>query len=274
MTTSHNPTVKYISIKIFFLLIVSSLLFVSCEKDYTNDELKTLAIQYSKLKNYNDALPILNQLCTNDSNNPEAYLDRGFIRVKENDYKLACEDFDYASKLGDSIKASYLKRIYCDKTIENFPVQDLEELNLFLEGILKATTGEMKEEKFYWDKVIQLNPKNYEAYYLRGGVSFYYEKNIRSAIKDLDTTISIYTNHSNSFYLKGIIYQEIGQIDSAINNFTLSIKLNPELADAYYYRGVLYIKKRMLDKACADLLKADSMSYQFAAEVIKKYCKL
>ena len=260
-------------VKAIYSTVIPILFLASCGKSYNPEELKNLAIQYSKTKNYDEAISTINQLIEINPNSSEAFLMNGFIKAHTNNYKLACEDFETASKLGDSVKAKYLIKIYCENELKDFPINDLEELNLFLEGVQKVKTGKLKQEKEDFDKVIQLNPQNYEAYYLRSGSKFYKYNDVQGALDDLNTAINIFPRHPNAFYLKANIFQAINQVDSAINNYTISIKLNPELADAYFYRGVLFIIKGMKNKGCEDLLKADSMNYPFAAEAIKENCK-
>lgn len=101
----------------------------------------------------------------------------------------------------------------------------------------------------YFDKLIELTPKDAEAYFLRG------------------------TAKSN-----------IMDSDGAIEDFDTAIKLRPNYREAYANRGVRKINKLPIEQKlkesiaciedpCSDLLKAKELGDNTVGDMIFLYCK-
>ena len=110
-----------------------------------------------------------------------------------------------------------------------------------------------------YDKAIELNPDNADAYYKRGDA---YDEmgEYGKAIADYNKAIELDPNHTLAYYNRGCAYGEIGAYDKAIADYNKAIELNPNDALAYYNRGLAYREKGEVPKVVSDLEKCISLS--------------
>jgi len=83
-----------------------------------------------------------------------------------------------------------------------------------------------------FNQVIQLNPKDAEAYYNRGVAHYknnvYYKKDeYDEAIADFSQAIKLKQDYANAYYNRGKSYYHKGDYNKAIADFTQAICLNP-----------------------------------------------
>lgn len=110
-----------------------------------------------------------------------------------------------------------------------------------------------------YDKLIELDPNNADAYCERG--DFYYETDeYDKAIVDYNRAIELAPNHASAYFNRGCAYGEIGAYDKAILDYNRAIELNPNNALAYYNRGLAYREKGEVPKTVSDLEKSISLS--------------
>jgi len=110
-----------------------------------------------------------------------------------------------------------------------------------------------------YDKLIELDPSNADAYHERG--DFYYEMDqYGKAIADYNKAIELNPNHADAYYNRGCAYGEIGEYEKAIADYNKAIELDPNDANAYYNRGVAYREKGEVPKAVSDLEKCIGLS--------------
>ncbi len=91
---------------------------------------------------------------------------------------------------------------------------------------------------------------------LKKGVGFAEKGKYVDAIKEFDKAIEINPNNANAFFIRGFTYFHKGDSNKALIDFNKAIELKPDYADAYNGRGVVYANKGMLERAIADFNKA------------------
>jgi tetratricopeptide (TPR) repeat protein len=106
-----------------------------------------------------------------------------------------------------------------------------------------------------FDKAIEINPSDADAYYNRG-VAYGHKGQYDEAISDYTKAIEMNSRHADAYYNRGTAYGHKGQHDKAISDFTKAIEINPRYAEAYYKRGYSYGEKGQFDQAIADYSKA------------------
>jgi len=110
-----------------------------------------------------------------------------------------------------------------------------------------------------YDKLIELDPDNADAYYERG--DFYYEMDeYNKAIADYSKAIELDSGHALAYFNRAYAYGEIGEYNKAIADYSKAIELNPSDAQAYYNRGLDYHNKGEVPKAVSDLEKCIGLS--------------
>ena len=88
-----------------------------------------------------------------------------------------------------------------------------------------------------YNKVIDMNPDNVEAYYNRG-VTYHHKGNYDRAIEDYTKTIQLKPDYANAYYNRGLSFDNKGASARAIEDFTRVIQLDPNDAGAYFNRGL------------------------------------
>jgi len=110
-----------------------------------------------------------------------------------------------------------------------------------------------------YDKLIELDPDNADAYYERG--DFYYETDeYNKAIADYSKAIELDPGYALAYFNRAYAYGEIGEYNKAIADYSKAIELNPGDAQAYYNRGLDYHNKGEVPKAVSDLEKCIGLS--------------
>jgi tetratricopeptide (TPR) repeat protein len=66
-----------------------------------------------------------------------------------------------------------------------------------------------------------------------------YLKEYEKAIIYADKVLKINSQYAEAYFLKGLIFKEIGNIDRAISSFQTAVEQNPELYEAYMQLGLL-----------------------------------
>lgn len=210
-----------------------SLFSTAIEKGETENGLKMSYIykgfSLNGQRKYDDAIVCFDQAIEIDSLDPASFTDRALAYSYKKDYSNAIADFEKVLTLdstGEQAEAAY-----------------------FYLGKIKMLTYENEAAIPYFDKLIDLVPKDAEAYFLRG------------------------TAKSN-----------IMDSDGAITDFDKAIELRPNYMEAYANRGVQKINKlpveqktgkkiKCIEDPCSDLLKAKELGDTSVEDMIFLYCK-
>jgi tetratricopeptide (TPR) repeat protein len=101
------------------------------------------------------------------------------------------------------------------------------------------------------DSLLEINPKNADAFYNRGWL-YAYKGEERAALNDYSKAIEIDANHADAHYNRGLIFVGLKDYEKAIEDFSAAIRLKPQSADAYCNRGAAYFEQGRLDLARQD----------------------
>ena len=121
-----------------------------------------------------------------------------------------------------------------------------------------------KDTLVEYDKAIQLNPNDAEAYLNRGIAKNKLEQYF-TAITDYDTTIRLKPNSADAYLNLGNAKAELGQYDAAIADFDTAIQLKPDYAEAYLNRGEAKRHLEQYTAAIADFNIAIQLKPNYAA---------
>lgn len=112
-----------------------------------------------------------------------------------------------------------------------------------------------------YNEAIKLNPRNYNAYYLRGFTKFL-SKDFEGALEDYNKAIEIAPNTKGIeqvYYHRGNLYYFLIQKEKAFADYEKAISINPNYQPPYGGRGNYFTDRGDLDKALADYNKALEM---------------
>ena len=130
-------------------------------------------------------------------------------------------------------------------------------------GIAYDNLGNHKQAIKDYNKAIELDPKNAKAYNNRGG-AYGDLGNYKQAIKDYDKAIDLDPKYAAAYYNRGIACRNLGNYKQAINDYNKAIELNPQYARAYTGRGGAYGKLGNYNQAINDYNKAIELNPQYA----------
>ncbi|MBD5173461.1 MAG: tetratricopeptide repeat protein [Bacteroidales bacterium] len=92
----------------------------------------------------------------------------------------------------------------------------------------------------------------------------------KSAMADIDKTISLSPDMAIAHYNKGVLLLENSDYTSAINAFTKAIELRPELGEAYYNRGFAFFRLGNAKAGTADLSRAGELGVVPSYSLLKR----
>ncbi|MBI2968372.1 MAG: tetratricopeptide repeat protein [Bacteroidetes bacterium] len=174
-----------------------------------------------------------------------------------------------------------------------------------LNGSEKLIAGNYEGALLDFNKAIELNPNDADAYYYIAETMM--KKDDRQeAMKNYNKAISIKNDHIRALKNRGKLKAFMGDLNGSVADFNRAIKINPAYSDAYFNRGLtlFYLKKYKeaiddytkvisingndheayyqrgrakydsgdKDGGCADWSKAGELGYFEAYAKIKNYC--
>ena len=95
-----------------------------------------------------------------------------------------------------------------------------------------------------------------------------YEK----AIADYNQVIELDPRNANAYNYRGLVNYRLNYFIDAVNDYNNSIDLEPNVASTYYNRGMSYLKLNEKYKACVDFHKACQLKYVNACKMIVIEC--
>jgi lipoprotein NlpI len=110
---------------------------------------------------------------------------------------------------------------------------------------------------------IQLNPKDANAYRIRGA-AYFGNGQYDQAIVDENQAIQLNPKDADIYDIRGIAYFGKGQYDPVVADESQAIQLNPKDAEAYYIRGIANLYSGNLAKALADESQATAFNPEYA----------
>jgi tetratricopeptide (TPR) repeat protein len=98
------------------------------------------------------------------------------------------------------------------------------------------------------------------AIYVNRGSAYKNLKQYDKAINDYNKAIELNPADADAYYDRGIIYYYLKQYNKAINDYSKAIELKPNFAYAYNNRGFTYLWLGKCEKAKSDFDKAIEIS--------------
>jgi tetratricopeptide (TPR) repeat protein len=121
-----------------------------------------------------------------------------------------------------------------------------------------------------FDKAIELDPNNYEAYFWRGRV-YIKVKRLKEATVDFQMVIKLKPDYAEAYDNLGWLHLQLEEYDESINYLSKSLELKPNDGWAYYTRGRCYFQKGDLQKALKDTKTSCSLGYKQGCQAYKEY---
>jgi len=121
-----------------------------------------------------------------------------------------------------------------------------------------------------FNKAIQMDPRNAEAFYWRGRTLVSLGR-LDQGAEDFKRAIQYKPDYAEAYDHLGWLASKRGEVDEGIAYLTKSIEFKPENAWAFYNRSRLFYSKGDLAGAMRDAEKACSLGYQDGCKAYETY---
>jgi tetratricopeptide (TPR) repeat protein len=153
--------------------------------------------------------------------------------------------------------------------------------NYFTSAAQKYQQGDYQGALNDYNRAIQINPRNANAYYNRGLLKATKFQDPQGALADYDRAIKIKPAYDAAYNNRGNLkVEQLKDYQGALADYNQAIKLKPRNADAYYNRGVLkYTLLTDRSGGIADMQQAvklsqrqaNSQNSQAASDLLKEW---
>ena len=125
----------------------------------------------------------------------------------------------------------------------------------FGQGCQQLKKGNFEDALFCFEKVIELEPDNHEAWIRRGGALGNLGR-FEEAINSYDKALEIKPNFHEAWFNRGIDLGNLGRFKEAINSYEKAVKIKPDGYKAWYNRGLALVNLGRLEEAINSYDKA------------------
>lgn len=142
-------------------------------------------------------------------------------------------------------------------------------------GKAKERSGKFREAMPFYERAVEIDPKNGMTYYYRGELLWRLEKP-RQALPDYERALARRGNKFKIYEAQGKVYYELNDMPKAVEAVTLAYgvaKNDIDRGDALRFRGKLYCNMKEFDKALKDfnastaLTPTNSMNYKHRGNI-------
>jgi tetratricopeptide (TPR) repeat protein len=193
-----------------------------------------------------------------EPNNATGYEARGRSHARLGHVQEAISDYEKCLELDPSGASAVLVRDALKKLSGDKPIYNYEELAPLVISMFKKDGSDAVFS--YLDNCIEETPNYLAAYQLRGEMLMEVRKDLRKALADFERAITINPNDAETYFLRGLLYDNSNEISKAINDYSKTIELNANHVTAYNNRANQYLKTENFQKALGDYTKAIQLS--------------
>lgn len=229
-------------------------------------------ITYANLHQYESALKDYTKAIELNSESATPYLNRGNTYNDLKQYNAALKDYTKAIELNSELDIAYSRRGITYSYLRRFEAAEKDYRKAYMlkrkngdvlgrfdfmeiRGIslvsLSESLSELRESLEDYNKAIELNPENADAYNIRGYIySDLFED--EAALKDFHKAIELNPKYVDAYLNRANIYSKLEQYNAALKDYNKVIKLNPEYVDVYLHRGETYYDLGRYEAALKD----------------------
>ncbi len=150
-----------------------------------------------------------------------------------------------------------------NKTIHLLDKKELTSEIYYCRGTMQFMSGRSAEAVINYNRAIELDPQNFQAYNNRGGARFILRE-YSEAITDFNKAINLAPTYVSAYYNRANAYLDSGEYDKAVLDYTSAIKLDSGFAKAYFGRGYAYLALGQYNRSISDYTKAIELNPEYA----------
>lgn len=205
-----------------------------------NDIYLIRGIAYSGLEDYKNAIFDFNKVIINNPFKLNTYIHRAIALMNSSSIDSALTDLNFVINIDSTNSLAIYYRAMC-KIKNNQLDEALKDLN----------------------KVIAIAPFNARAYYYKGIIYNKKEEGSRQAYLNFNKALSIDPDNILIYYARGLNQFQYGELRSALEDMNSIVSIYPDFVDAYYLRSSVKTKLNDYLGAKADHEKAMEISEKY-----------
>lgn len=128
------------------------------------------------------------------------------------------------------------------------------------------------DAKYYYDEVLEVDPKNPRLLEKRGYCNFKLNKTAK-AIDDFSKAIQLTEDEYQLFFFRGNAYLQANDFTNALADLNFFLDKRPDHSSAINQRGLVKTRQENLEDACEDFRRSKELGNEIAQINIDKYCK-
>ena len=203
----------------------SSEINIESSKKNKSDSVNSKVQNVNSLNNYDLNLNDINNYIIQKPESSNGYYKRSIYYKNRNKYQLAIEDINRAITVSP------------DAAILNYTKAEI----LYEFAVFNQDVSMIDECKIYLDHCISLDKDFILAKLLKAEILFY-GKQTDQAMVLVNDVLKLNSTNAKAYFIKGMIYELIGNDNLAISSFQTTIEVDPNYYDAYIYLGLQYEK--------------------------------
>lgn len=130
-----------------------------------------------------------------------------------------------------------------------------EEYELLQRGLALQENGLLGEARIIFEKVLEINPRNFDALHLLG-INAAQTQNYIQALKLFDKSLQVNPGSIYALMNKANVLLELKRFESALQNYSQAIRLQPGVAEVYYNQGNVFLYLNLFKEAVASYERA------------------
>lgn len=211
------------------------------------------ALELFKKQDYKTALEEFKAALEEDNNNPHILNNIGLCYIYLDDAQQAEKSFLEALSIDDKIVQAYInladlyyrqnEMLKAIEILQNgvYKMPDNPALRHYLARVyIDDSRYDIAIDQL--DAVLELSPKNYDAYWDLGRV--YFEMGVWDmAIANYERVLEFVEDNPLIYYNVALAYEANDEVDKAISNHLKAITINPQFAHSYKNLGVLFLSR-------------------------------
>ena len=104
-------------------------------------------------------------------------------------------------------------------------------------GLLFAAEQDYENAITSWEKLLDINPDDHEAWYARGlTLSVLGRK--EEAVQSYDRAVAINPNYHEAWYARGLALDDLGRKEEAVQSYDKAVDIKPDYHAAWFNRGL------------------------------------
>lgn len=147
-----------------------------------------------------------------------------------------------------------------------------EEINYYEVGGEFAAKGEFKKAIEFFDKEIEIRPKNYYAWFNKAlAVSYLGLK--KEALEYFTQTIILKPDYGRAYMNRALISKDLKRYTQALMDLDMAVKVDPDYGLSYYHRSIINEYLENHTQACFDIKTAKNLGIEKLDDAIEIICE-